>query len=84
MDYVCLATSYSTEQGITPKGIWCGNSTVTHSQFLYKIDPVRTPHMAMHGIVADCPLHGEKEDMLPTKMTLHTLFPPLKTCVLHS
>lgn len=30
MDYVCLATSYSTEQGAIPKGMWCGNSTVTH------------------------------------------------------
>lgn len=34
MDYVCLATSYALEQGVTPKGRWCGNShTHTHTSW---------------------------------------------------
>lgn len=75
MDYVCLATSYSTEQ-VLPQGP-CGVVIAQSHIHISWTRQVLSSHMATHDIVSDClSLAWEKEVMLPTKMTLHTVSCP--------
>lgn len=83
MDYVCLATSYSTEQGAIPKGMWCGNSTVTHfiSWTRQTLSGLHTwPHMVLSLLVLIMakkkPCYSQKwhctHCFLPSKHASHT------------
>ena len=52
MDYVCVATSYASEQGATPKDVWCGNSRNSHTLSCPEQD--RSCQDSTHVIVSDC------------------------------